>query len=305
MVQKRHTDDRFWNPTIDSSGNGSATIRFLPEPKDEDFPWVKMINHGFKNSENQWYIENSLQTIGKPDPVSELINRLYGSGIESDSKICTAQDQRGIKRKTGFITNIIVVRDTQNREMEGKVFLFRFGKKIFDKLNLAMNPAFEDDVAFNPFDFWKGANFKIKIRQVEGQRNYDSSEFESPTELYDGDEKKLELVWNAQHSLKTFHDESNFKTYDELANHLVKILGDQVGSGISVRTKDRVENSNKAKAPPRVEHRKEEKDPAPVKTRQPVEKAEEAPPWSESDMPTEKSSDGDDDFAFFQQLAKG
>lgn len=212
-------DDRFWYPNVDKAGNGYAVVRFLPAPGEEDVPFIRMFEHGFKGPTGSWYIENSLTTIGKQDPVGELNSQLWNSGIESDKEIARAQ-----KRKLTFISNVFVITDQQNPENEGKVFLFKYGKKIFDKLNEAMNPQFADEDPLNPFDLWSGANFKLKIRNVEGYRNYDKSEFAKAGPLSD-DDSEMESIWKKTHSLQTFIDSSNFKSYDELKAKLNKVLG--------------------------------------------------------------------------------
>jgi hypothetical protein len=212
-------DDRFWYPNVDKAGNGYAVIRFLPAPPNEDVPFIRMFEHGFKGPTGSWYIENSLTTIGKSDPVSDYNTQLWNSGLESDKEIARKQ-----KRKLIFISNVYVITDQQNPENEGKVFLFCYGKKVFDKLNDAMNPQYADEDALNPFDLWSGANFKLKIRNVEGYRNYDRSEFSDTGPLFDDDDK-LEQVWKQEHSLQAFLAPSNFKTYDELKAKLNKVLG--------------------------------------------------------------------------------
>jgi hypothetical protein len=214
--------DNFWKPEVDKAGNGYAVIRFLPAPSvdgDEGLPWVKVFDHGFQGP-GGWYIENSLTTLGQKDPVSEYNSQLWNSGIEANKEIARKQ-----KRRLSYIANIYVVEDPKNPENEGKVFLYKFGKKIFDKINEAMNPQFEDEKAFNPFDLWGGADFKLKIRNVEGYRNYDKSEFASTGTLGDLDDDKLEAIWKKEYSLKEFLDPSNFKSYDELKSRLDRVLG--------------------------------------------------------------------------------
>ena len=215
-------EDNFWKPEVDKAGNGYAVIRFLPAPEvdgDEGLPWVKVFDHGFQGP-GGWYIENSLTTLGQKDPVSEYNTQLWNSGIEANKEVARKQ-----KRRLSYITNIYVVEDPKNPDNEGKVFLYKFGKKIFDKINEAMNPQFEDEKALNPFDLWGGANFKLKIRNVEGYRNYDKSEFESPSTLGDFGDDKLEAIWKKEYSLKEFLDPSKFKSYDELKARLDKLLG--------------------------------------------------------------------------------
>ena len=202
--KKSYVDERIWKPVMDKSGNGFAVIRFLPAPEGEDLPWAKVWNHAFQGPTGQWYIENSLTTLGQNDPVSEMNSAYWNSGVESDKEIARKQ-----KRKLQYFSNILVVKDSANPENEGKVFLYRFGKKIFDKCMEAMQPAFEDETPVNPFDFWKCANFKLKIRKVDGYWNYDKSEFEAPSALFDNDDD-IEVVWKKQYALNEFTAPTNF-----------------------------------------------------------------------------------------------
>ena len=218
---KSFDDERFWKPELDKSGNGYAVIRFLPAPKGEDIPWQRMFSHSFQGP-GGWYIENSLTTINKNDPVGEVNRRLWNTGSEADKE--TARRQ---KRKLSYYTNIYVVTDTKHPEYEGKVCLYKFGKKIFDKVMEAMQPQFDDEEAINPFDLWKGANFKLKIRKVDGFWNYDKSEFDAVTPLLDTD-GALEKVYDAEYPLKPFHEESNFKSYTELKEKMERVLGQEV-----------------------------------------------------------------------------
>jgi len=211
-------DNRFWKPEVDKAGNGYAVIRFLPAPTGEDVPFVRVWDHGFQGP-GGWYIEKSLTTIGQKDPVSEFNTELWNSGIEANKETVRKQ-----KRRLSYYSNIYVVSDKAHPENEGKVFLFKYGKKIFEKLNAAMNPEFEDEAPMNPFDLWEGANFKLKIRNVEGYRNYDKSEFDTPSPLFEDDEK-LEKVWKGEYALKEFVDPANFKSYDELKAKLHRVLG--------------------------------------------------------------------------------
>ena len=237
-----YEDDRIWKCERDKSGNGYAVIRFLPASNNEDVPWVQLWSHGFKGP-GGWYIENSLTTLGKDDPVSKANTALWNSGIESDKNI--ARDR---KRKLSYYSNILVLEDSANAENEGKVFLFRYGKKIFEKITSVMNPEFKDETPLNPFDFWTGVNFKIKIRQVEGYANYDKSEFAEPSALYDGDDKKCEEVWNQQHSLKEFVSPDNFKSYQELEarfNTVIAKQGDEFAGTIEESTDEPVTAGDK------------------------------------------------------------
>ena len=213
-------DERFWKPEMDKSGNGFAVIRFLPAPDGEDMPWAKVWSHAFKGPGGQWYIENSLTTLGKDDPVGELNRELWNSGRDSDKEIARKQ-----KRKLSYYANIYVVSDPAHPENEGRVFLYKFGKKIFDKLMEAMQPAFADETPINPFDLWAGADFKLKIRKVEGFWNYDKSEFSSASTLGGFDDDDLEKIWKQEYSLSEFTDAKNFKTYEELENRLNMVLG--------------------------------------------------------------------------------
>ena len=213
-------DERLWKPELDKSGNGYAVIRFLPAPDGEEMPWAKIWSHAFKGPGGQWYIENSLTTLGKDDPVGELNRELWNSGRESDKNIARAQ-----KRKLSYYSNIYVVSDPAHPENEGKVFLYKYGKKIFDKLVEAMQPAFADETPIDPFNFWKGADFKLKIRKVDGYWNYDKSEFAAPNTLGDYDDERLEQIWKEGYSLAEFEDSKNFKTYEKLKARLDLVLG--------------------------------------------------------------------------------
>lgn len=211
-------EGKYWKPTRDSAGNGFAIIRFLPAPANEDMPFVRLWDHGFQGP-GGWYIENSLTTLGQDDPVGEINKKLWNSGNETDKK--EAQKQ---KRRLHYISNVFVIKDSGNPDNEGKVFLFKYGKKIFDKLNDMMNPSFEDEKPVNIFDLWEGANFRLKIRQFEGYPNYDKSEFDSPAPLFEDDDK-LETIFKQEHSLADVIDAKNFKTYDELQAKLFRVLG--------------------------------------------------------------------------------
>jgi len=220
--KKSYVDERLWKPQVDKAGNGYAVIRFLPAPKGEELPWVRVWNHAFQGPTGQWFIENSLTTLNQKDPVSEYNSALWNSGVESDKEIARKQ-----KRKLQYYSNVYIVQDSTNPENEGKVMLYRYGKKIFDKLMETMQPAFEDEKAINPFDLWEGANFKLKIRKVDGYWNYDKSEFDSVTPLKSTDEE-LESIYNAEHSLADFVAPSNFKSYDELKTRLDAVLSGTV-----------------------------------------------------------------------------
>ena len=211
----------YWRTEVDKAGNGMATIRFLPASAadgEDALPWVKVFSHGFQGP-GGWLIDNCLTTKNQQCPVCEHNNKLWNSGIEANKEIVRKQ-----KRKLNYIANVYIVSDPKHPENEGQVKLFKFGKKIFDKITEAMNPQFEDETPINPFDLWKGANFKLKIRKVEGYQNYDKSEFESQSPLSDDDEK-LEKIWKAEHSLAGLTADKEFKSYDDLKNRLEKVLG--------------------------------------------------------------------------------
>ena len=218
---KSHSDPnegKMWKPTRDKAGNGFAIIRFLPAPGGEEMPFVRIWDHGFQGPTGLWYIENSLTSISQDDPVSEYNSKLWNSGVESDKELARKQ-----KRRLKYVANILVVKDSANPENDGKVFMYQFGKKIFDKLNDLMNPTFEDERPVNPFDFWEGANFRLKIRKFEGYPNYDKSEFDQPSAIAE-DDSVIEGIWNQQHKLQELVDPKNFKSYAELKTKLYRVL---------------------------------------------------------------------------------
>lgn len=274
-------DERYWEPTVDDAGNGYAVIRFLPAPDGEDYPFVRLWTHGFKGP-GGWYIENSLSTINRDDPVLEYNSILWNKSEDNNGPERT--QARAQKRRLGYISNIYVVNDPAKPENNGKVFLFKYGKKIFDKLNDLMSPSFEDEKPVDPFNLWEGANFKLKIRKVEGYRNYDKSEFESPSPLLQDDEE-LEKIYNSEHSLAEIVDPKNFKSYDELKARLNRVLGIE---------------QNEA---PKQEARQ------PIKEEARPELKEEDPPFipdTKSSYGDTSSDDEDDDEsldAFFKSLA--
>jgi len=265
---KSYDDDRFWKPTRDKAGNGYAVIRFLPQKEGEDLPWVRYWDHGFKGPTGLWYIENSLTSISQPDPVSEHNSVLWNSGRDEDKAIA-----RERKRRLHYVSNVLVVSDPDNPQNEGKVFLYQYGKKIFDKIMDVMQPQFADEEPINPFDFWEGADFKLKIRKVEGWVNYDKSEFSTPSALFDGDEGRLNETYGQLYALQDFLDPKNYKTYDELKAKLNKVLG--VDAGFSMDTPS----------------------PAPVA---------EAPTMQTADTSFPPADDGDEDdtLSYFARLAK-
>jgi hypothetical protein len=265
-----YDDDRFWKPTRDKAGNGYAVIRFLPQKEGEDLPWVRYWDHGFKGPTGLWYIENSLTSINQPDPVSEHNSVLWNSGRDEDKALAREQ-----KRRLHYVSNVLVISDPDNPQNEGKVFLYKFGKKIFDKIMDVMQPQFADETPVNPYDFWEGADFKIKIRKVEGWVNYDKSEFSAPSALYEGDENRLTEVYEKLYSLQDFLKPENYKTYDELSMKLNKVLGIDAGHAPAA---------------------------APVMNEAPAAQPVNDPaPFAETE---DSSSDEDDTLSYFAKLAK-
>ena len=268
--KKSYVDERLWKPELDKSGTGQAVIRFLPAKDGEELPWIKLWKHAFQGPTGKWFIENSLTTLNQKDPVSEHNSELWNTGLESDKE--TARKQ---KRKLEYYSNIYVVSDPKHPENNGKVFLFRYGKKIFDKIMAAMQPEFEDETPINPFDFWEGANFKLKIRKVDGFWNYDKSEFDGVSALSDDDDA-LDAIWQKQYPLADFHAPSNFKSYDELKRRLDDVLsGTITASAAAMVDEDVVET--------------------------PTFKEESAPSFASTPRPSE--DDEDDTMSYFQKLA--
>ena len=216
-IKGQGDDDRFWRPELDQSGNGMAIVRFLPAPEGEDLPWARSWNHGFQGP-GGWYIENSLTTLGQKDPVSEYNTQLWNSGIEANKEIARKQ-----KRRLTYVSNVYVLKDPSNPQNENQVRLYKYGKKIWDKLNDKMNPEFEDETPVNPFDLWEGANFKLKIRKIDGFSNYDKSEFASQSKL--GDDEKCEAIWKQQYVLQDLVSEDKFKSYQEIEARFNTVIG--------------------------------------------------------------------------------
>ena len=229
---KSGPDERLWKPEVDKAGNGYAVIRFLPAPNEEDLPWAQVWSHAFQGP-GGWYIENSLTTLGKKDPVSDLNRELWNAGAEGSPQRDQARKQ---KRKLNYYSNIYVVKDSANPANEGRVFLYRFGKKIFDKIMESMQPAFEDETPVNPFDFWKGADFKLKITRVAGFWNYDKSEFAEPSTLGGFNDKELEALWNEEHSLAAFTADDQFKSYEDLKFRLESTLKGNYSKPVDAET---------------------------------------------------------------------
>ena len=282
-------DDRLWKPTMDKSGNGYAVIRFLPAPEGEDLPWAKMFSHAFQGP-GGWYIENSLTTIGQKDPLGELNRELWNSGHDADKETVRKQ-----KRKLSFYANIYVVKDPANPQNEGQVFLYKFGKKIFDKIMEAMQPEFEDETAINPFDFWQGANFKLKLKKVAGYWNYDSSEFDRVSPLLDDDDA-LEAVWRKEYSLSALTAPDQFKTYEELKKRLDYVLGTKPQSSRRQTVEEEEEYDNYAA----TEQKR-------VTEEEVMEKLEASYQSSKAPAPSVSSSDSGDDeedpMSYFAKLA--
>ncbi len=222
---KSYADDRFWKLEGDKAGNGTATLRFLPRVEGDELPWVKIFSHGFQGPTGKWYIENSLTTLGENDPVGELNSRLWNSGTQANQDIARKQ-----KRKLSFIANVLIVSDPKHPENEGRVFMFKFGKKIFDKIMDKARPTYEDEKPVNVFDLWEGANFKLRMRKKDGYTNYDESSFMDPTPVSQDEQEMLKVV-TSQYKLSEFLDRKNFKSYDELKRKLEEVLsGDSFSS---------------------------------------------------------------------------
>lgn len=276
---KSYVDDRFWRLEGDKAGNGTATIRFLPRVEGDELPWVRIFSHGFQGPTGKWYIENSLTTLGENDPVGELNTQLWNSGSEANKEIARKQ-----KRKLSFIANVLIVSDPKHPENEGQVKLFKFGKKIFDKIMDKARPTFEDEKPVNVFDLWEGANFKLRMRKKDGYANYDESIFTEPCAVSEDEEELLRIV-NSQHKLSEFTDRKNFKSYDELKKKLSEVL-----SGDSFASKSAAEIAEEEDRPVRAA-------PEPAKSvAAPVQKAKPAP--------TSVEDDDDDVMAYFEKIAQ-
>ena len=262
--KNNNRDENLWKPTVDKAGNGYAVIRFLPS--ENEVPWVRYWDHGFKGPTGKWYIEKSLTSIGQQDPLGELNSKLWNTGNESDREQVRKQ-----KRRLHYVVNILVVSDPSASENEGKVFKYQFGKKIFDKIQDLMQPQFPGETPVDPFDLWNGADFQLKIRNVEGYRNYDRSEFKEASQLFDGDEVQLQATLNQLHDITEYSNPESYKSYDELNEKLISVLGET----------------------------------APRTVKQEVALDNETPPWDPAPQTAEASSSADDEDAmsFFQKLA--
>lgn len=269
---KSYVDDRFWKLEPDKAGNATATIRFLPRVEGDELPWVRIFRHSFQGPTGKWYIENSLTTFNESDPVGELNTKLWNSGSEANKDLARKQ-----KRRLTYTTNILVVSDPKHPENEGKVFLFSFGKKIFDKIMDKAKPTFEDEKPVNVFDLWEGADFKLRMRKVDGYANYDQSQFNEPSALFGGDEQQLLDIVSKQHKLTEFLDRKHFKTYDELSSKLAMVLG------------------NGEPIPTAAEIAEEEL---------PIANASEPKSSEPPKMPEVTDSDDDDVMGYFQKIAQ-
>ena len=283
------SDERLWKPEMDKTGNGFAVIRFLPAPEGEDLPWAKIYTHAFQGT-GGWYIENSLTTIGQKDPVSEYNRGLWNSGNEKDKETVRKQ-----KRKMSYYSNIYVVKDPANPANEGKVFLFKYGAKIFDKITEAMQPEFEDETPINPFDFWQGANFKLKIVKKDGYWNYDKSEFDRVAPLLDDDDA-MEAIWKKEYSLTAITAADQFKSYDDLEKRLKYVLGQK--SANLPRFDEEVENedNNRGSYTPDFSSRSQESE-------LPKDLSQELNELS-SISSSNYGDDEDDAMSYFQRLAE-
>ena len=276
-------DGTYWQPEVDKVGNGQAVIRFLPAAPENEYPWVRVFSHGFKNkSSGKWFIESCLTTLGQECPVCKANNELWNTGTKENQDIV-----RERKRKLHYVANVLVIKDSKNPDNEGKVFKFKFGTKIFEKIKNAMQPQFEDETPIDPFDFWEGANFKLKICKVEGYRNYDRSEFESPSPISDSD-AEIEAIWKKEHDLKELVAESQFKSYNELEKRLNSVLGNTVAVP-SAQEQAEAELEQYVDDTPRAPQRSVQPKPS-VPPRKPVE------------VPAVGGGSDDDDEAYFASL---
>lgn len=278
-------DDRVWKITQDKSGNGNAILRYLMAPKDEDFPFVRYFSHTFKGP-GGWYIENCLTTLGQNCPVCEANSILWNSEIEANKAIA-----RERKRKLTYVSNVLIINDPANKDNNGKVFLFKYGQKIFEKINDLLHPTIEGEESINPFDFWDGCNFKLRISKVAGYPNYDKSQFDSVSPLLGGDESKIEAVWTSEYSLSEFIDPKQFKSYDELKVKFEKVVGNVSGK----RTRTAAE----------VDAPKEQEAPQPSRSRAPRKPKEVEAPTVEEDAPPFDEGTEEDELAYFEKLARG
>ena len=284
------SDDRLWKPEMDKTGNGFAIIRFLPAPENEDLPWVKLYSHAFQGP-GGWYIENSLTTLNQKDPVSEYNRELWNSGSEKDKETVRKQ-----KRKLSFYSNIYVVKDPTNPQNEGKVFLYKYGKKIFDKIMEAMQPEFEDETPINPFDFWQGANFKLKIVKKDGYWNYDKSEFDRVAPLLDDDDA-LEAVWKKQYSLQAVIAADQFKSYEELEKRLKYVLGQKSANRPRLDAEVEDEDNDRGSYSPDFETRRQE-------SQLPENLSSQLSSLDYSSSSSDNNEDEDDALSYFQRLAE-
>jgi hypothetical protein len=281
------SDERLWKPEMDKTGNGFAVIRFLPAPENEDLPWVKLYSHAFQGP-GGWYIENSLTTLNQKDPVSEYNRELWNSGSDADKETVRKQ-----KRKLSFYSNIYVVKDPTNPQNEGRVFLYKYGKKIFDKVMEAMQPEFEDETPINPFDFWQGANFKLKIVKKDGYWNYDKSEFDRVTPILDDDDA-LEAVWKKQYSLQAVIGADQFKSYEDLEKRLKYVLGQKSANRPRLDAEVEDEDNDRGSYTPDFGSRRQE-------TQLPEDISSQLSSLGSSSSSNE---DEDDALSYFQRLAE-
>ena len=291
----KNVDERFWKPEVDASGNGYAVIRFLPAPEGETVPWAKVYSHAFQGP-GGWYIENSLTTLNEKDPVGEVNRRLWNSGSDEDKE--TARKQ---KRKLQYYSNIYVVKDPKNPENEGRVFLYKYGKKIHDKILAAMQPEFQDEDPVNVFDLWEGANFKLKIKKVAGYWNYDSSEFASPSTLEQMTDAELEKVWKSEYVLEEFLDAKNFKSYEELESRLNVVLARTPNKRVDPET---AEDEGDFNAPEIMARSSRPVFNTVAERTAPKNEEQELRQQLRDLQPTASSSDDDDTLSYFARLAE-
>ena len=236
---RQSEDDRFWQPIRDKAGNGYAVIRFLPGDAEAPTPWVRYWDHFFKGPTGQWYVEKSLTSIGQADPLSESNSKLWNEDGSEEAKRIVRERKRNLR----YISNVLIISDPSAPENEGQVKLYRFGKKIFDKIMDSMQPQFPDEAPVNPFDMWNGADFTIKIRKVEGYPNYDASSFKSSSAI-PGSDDELETIYNKQIDLSEWTNPENFKSYEELKARLATVLGERAPR--TVRQEVSLDNNDQA-----------------------------------------------------------
>ncbi len=280
-------DKRFWKLSRDKAGSGSAVIRFLPPVGDDELPWVKTFTFGFQGPTGKWYINDSPSTVGLPDPVYEANAALYRTKNPDDEKLAKSR-----KRKTVYISNILVIKDPSNPENEGKVFLFKYGSSIHDMIIEKSKPEFDDQDSILVWDLWEGANFKLRCKVKDKYPNYDSSEFDSVSGLFDGDEDQLEAMLGKCHRLAEFVDPARYKSYDTLKAEFEAVINARpVAPAASRLDSDSNDDDNDARKMLEAASRAER-----VNRPEKVERVEKVTKKEESTEQTDGDSDDDEYF---------